>query len=63
MLIVKVPVVVVPPEDVKSTEKVVSPCWAGVRVFIGSTVNSQPLRETEVILVLSTPVALPQDTV
>ena len=65
MLTVKVPVSVSPPEEVNATEKVVVPCWAGVRVSIGSTVKVQlsPVCETEVSLVLSTPVASAQVTV
>ena len=67
MLTVNVPVAVSPPVEVKSTLKVVSPCCAGVRVSIGSTVKVQapsPVedRAMEVILVLSMPVASPQVT-
>ena len=63
---VKVPVVVVPPVEVNSTEKVVSPCALAERVFTGSTVKVQlwaPVPRVTVILVESTPVALAQPTV
>ena len=66
MLTVKVPVVVVPPVEVNSTEKVVSPCALEERVFTGSTVKVQlwaPEPRVTVILLVSTPVALAQPTV
>ena len=66
MFTVKTPVVVSPPVEVNSTENVVSPWEAGARVSTGSTVKVQlwaPVPRVTAILVLSTPVGSPQDTV
>ena len=63
MFTVKVPLPIAPLEEMKATLKVVSPCKPAAKVSIGSTVKLQPLRVTEVSLVLSTPVALAQVTV
>ena len=51
-----------PPSEVSGMVKVASPCRAGARLFMGSTVNVQllPVWVTSVSLVLSTLVASPQ---
>ena len=61
MLTVKVPVVLLPPAEVMTTLKVVSPCEAGARLSTGSTVKAQLLPVwVTVILLASTPVASAQ---
>ena len=64
---VKTPLTMPPTLDLNGTVKVASPCWAGVRVSIGSTVKMQPVpvvvRATDVSRVVSMLVASPQVSV